>query len=624
MLKKSGITGLLLVFCLCGTLVASEIVQWTKIDGQWTKSVVDTDSDATAIAGDVPNHLFATGPSGTYYYYREGLQWMKMPVNDQHYRSIDTYRLYAAMATAIRSDGKNDRIAFVNNTWQTLTRPSGFSDYVQAAACRAMDFGTLCLRNNGRLNYMWADGGTDFVPANDEVAPYKVIYSVEHADAGSGGVHYFASSPGNTDYSWLGGWMDVSNKEYADFAWNDENIETSAYGLAAEARNEIDYLWFDGAAFHTTSVTAGGEDITDIASWSTTCIATDSTGAYAQYQSIADANVVWTSEFFTLEPYRQLTTSTYSGEPDGIELFALTYEPNTFTKAWNPRPNPNDPAGALANVVLEWNAGIGAVSHDVYFGSDAAAVAAADNASVEFMGNYPGTSYAVSGLIPGSVYYWRVDEIGADSSAVTGDVWPLIVSGREIIDNFETYSDPNVLQEIWEVVGDASISLESTIALDRHSMQIDYDHTGESHTTEVMLVPAQSDWTVKNAMSFSLYFRGLLTNEQESLSVVLESGNGSGVQNFVYNGNPASVSGTTWTEWAIDYKDITVDLNNITKLTVVIGNGTGTAAGTLYIDNIALYACRPGGLMTDLNGDCVVDLSDFAVMAAEWLEVRGF
>ena len=44
--------------------------------------------------------------------------------------------------------------------------------------------------------------------------------------------------------------------------------------------------------------------------------------------------------------------------------------------------------------------------------------------------------------------------------------------------------------------------------------------------------------------------------------------------------------------------------------------------GTVYIDDIRLYPCRPGALATDLNGDCVVDARDLALLANTWLNKK--
>ena len=95
---------------------------------------------------------------------------------------------------------------------------------------------------------------------------------------------------------------------------------------------------------------------------------------------------------------------------------------------------PSPPNGALHEdtwVNLSWRPGDFAVSHDVYIGDDFDDV----NNGVEgtFVGNQAGTFIVVGfpgfpypdGLIPGTTYYWRIDEVNDTdpNSPWKGDVW---------------------------------------------------------------------------------------------------------------------------------------------------------------------------------------------------------
>jgi Concanavalin A-like lectin/glucanases superfamily len=84
-------------------------------------------------------------------------------------------------------------------------------------------------------------------------------------------------------------------------------------------------------------------------------------------------------------------------------------------------------------VTLSWRAGDFAVSHDVYLGDNFDDVNTATHDSNSFRGNqtltyyvagFPGYAYP-DGLIPGTTYYWRIDEVNeADpNSPWKGDVW---------------------------------------------------------------------------------------------------------------------------------------------------------------------------------------------------------
>jgi len=98
------------------------------------------------------------------------------------------------------------------------------------------------------------------------------------------------------------------------------------------------------------------------------------------------------------------------------------------------RPAPAD--GALYAdiwVNLSWNPGDFAVSHDVYMGDNFDDVNDNDGTGATFRGNqaetfivagFPGFAYP-DGLVPGTTYYWRIDEVNdaEPNSPWKGDVW---------------------------------------------------------------------------------------------------------------------------------------------------------------------------------------------------------
>jgi hypothetical protein len=96
------------------------------------------------------------------------------------------------------------------------------------------------------------------------------------------------------------------------------------------------------------------------------------------------------------------------------------------------RPDPED--GAMLTdtwVSLNWRPGDFAVSHDVYFGENfddvnngSADTFRGNQASDFFVVGFPGMPYP-EGLVPGTTYYWRIDEVNeADpNSPWRGPVW---------------------------------------------------------------------------------------------------------------------------------------------------------------------------------------------------------
>ncbi len=84
-------------------------------------------------------------------------------------------------------------------------------------------------------------------------------------------------------------------------------------------------------------------------------------------------------------------------------------------------------------VTLIWQAGLTAVSHDVYFSDVLADVEAGTGDAARgnqtddsFIAGFPGFPYP-DGLVPGTTYYWRIDEVEADGTIHTGNVWSLMI-----------------------------------------------------------------------------------------------------------------------------------------------------------------------------------------------------
>ncbi|MBL7143410.1 MAG: hypothetical protein ISS76_04195, partial [Phycisphaerae bacterium] len=95
-------------------------------------------------------------------------------------------------------------------------------------------------------------------------------------------------------------------------------------------------------------------------------------------------------------------------------------------------PNPSD--GALHSdtwVSISWRAGDYAVSHDVYFGDNfddvnngAEGTFQGNQTDTNFVAGFPGFPYP-DGLIPGTTYYWRIDEVNdtEPNSPWKGKIW---------------------------------------------------------------------------------------------------------------------------------------------------------------------------------------------------------
>lgn len=78
---------------------------------------------------------------------------------------------------------------------------------------------------------------------------------------------------------------------------------------------------------------------------------------------------------------------------------------------------------ALPPTSLTWTAGIDAVQHDVYFGTNRTAVESANLLSAEYRGRVSPASFNPGALASETSYYWRIDSVDAGGAISPGRVW---------------------------------------------------------------------------------------------------------------------------------------------------------------------------------------------------------
>jgi len=282
--------------------------------------------------------------------------------------------------------------------------------------------------------------------------------------------------------------------------------------------------------------------------------------------------------------------------------------------AWKPNPEKGSTVDVdKAKLGVSWSAGDSATQHDVYFGTDKAAVAgatASDTTGV-YRGRKAATSYVPTEVLGWGTgpYYWRIDEVKADGTISTGAVWSFSVASYLIVEDFEAYNDldektagSNRIYLAWvdgygtttngAVVGNLNPPFAETRRAYVHSgsqaMPMAYDNNRKSSQATRTLTPGK-DWTRESVANLSLWFRGDAANAAEKLYVSI---NGKAP---VYNTNANAAQVTSYTEWVIPLSTFTgqgVSLNNVTSITIGSGTpGNTTVAGgtgTVYIDDIRL------------------------------------
>jgi hypothetical protein len=275
--------------------------------------------------------------------------------------------------------------------------------------------------------------------------------------------------------------------------------------------------------------------------------------------------------------------------------------------ARNPNPAPGSTPNISQATALTWSPGDNAAQHDVYLGTEKAAVADADASDTTgiYRGRQAAATYALAADIEwgGGPYYWRIDEFNTDSTIGRGWVWSFSVADYLTVDDFESYNDvdppdtaSNRIFDKWidgfgtttngALVGnDLPPYAEQTI-VHGGAQSIPYRFDNANKTSEATLTLVYPrDWTEEGVTKLSLWFRGDSGNSAERMFVAL--GNA-----VVYHDDPAVTQIGTWTEWVIDLSAFAgVDLTNVNSITIGLGTKGSPAAGgtgTMYFDDIRL------------------------------------
>jgi hypothetical protein len=286
--------------------------------------------------------------------------------------------------------------------------------------------------------------------------------------------------------------------------------------------------------------------------------------------------------------------------------------------AWHPVPENETLAPMNFADTPSWSAGDGVSQYDIYFGSDRAAVEAADASGTSgiYRGRQSSTSYALpDGVEPDSgPFYWRVDSVTIDGTIVTGRLWNFTVADYSLIDDFETYNDvpagepgSNLVYVAWVDGFDnpnangstmgyvTGVSMETdTVLSGSQSVPLQYNNATAGVSEVVRTFTPARDWTANDMQTLSLSFVGSGTNLPGQLYIKVN-----GVQ-VNYPGNQSNLALAGWQTWNIPLATINANPSNVTSMAVGI-QGAG-ATGTLILDNIRLYS-YPAETITPVQPD---------------------
>ena len=274
---------------------------------------------------------------------------------------------------------------------------------------------------------------------------------------------------------------------------------------------------------------------------------------------------------------------------------------------------PNPPNGAVdvrQTSILSWSPGETAISHDVYFGTDADAVKTADITSPEYKGsrNLDSESYDPGKLEWNTTYYWRIDEVEDGDTIQKGNLWSFTTADFLIVDDMELYNDLNPDEPgsnriffSWvdgfdnpavngSIVGytNPPFTEQNIVHGGRQSMPLFYDN-GVGISEATLTLTNLRDWTEDGAGVLTIWFRGKADNTTVPMYVAL---NGNAV---VTHDNTNATQFETWTEWRIDLQEFAaqgVNLTSVDSISIGFGdknNPQPGGSGLVFFDDIRLY-----------------------------------
>lgn len=238
---------------------------------------------------------------------------------------------------------------------------------------------------------------------------------------------------------------------------------------------------------------------------------------------------------------------------------------------------------------------------------------------------------------PSGLLGW-VQPVGADprtATAAATDVFGVgayLLAGSEVykfllaqdsnsIELFEPYADDAALQTVW-LDGDSNGTTAQVMLGDYgdNFMLLSYQNGRPPYRS-------QTDYTFTPAKNFangadylSMLVRGLGSNAPEVIYVRLEDN--AGAETVQVMTDSSAVQKPVWVELAFRLSDfVGIDLTQVKKLSIGLGMPNSSfpaGSGTIRIDNIRLARQRCVAIQEDFNGDCKIDLEDFAVLAGQW------
>jgi len=276
----------------------------------------------------------------------------------------------------------------------------------------------------------------------------------------------------------------------------------------------------------------------------------------------------------------------------------------------NARPV-NGAADVGINPILSWTASDSAASHQLYFGTDKAAVRNASAGAPEDKGSISlgDESYDPGLLEANATYYWRVDEVDAQGNTSIGPLWSFTTGSFLLVDDFEGYTDDDAAgKAIWQTWVDGfgipdngaqvgylmpPYAEQTIVHSGAQSMPLLYvNEAGVTNSEAVKTLAAPRDWTQAGVTALTVWFVGNAANAADPMYVAIA--NSSGAPAVVAHEDLTASQVNDWTQLTIPlqaFADQGINLGNVDKIMIGLGSKGGAAvggSGTVFIDDIRL------------------------------------
>jgi hypothetical protein len=278
--------------------------------------------------------------------------------------------------------------------------------------------------------------------------------------------------------------------------------------------------------------------------------------------------------------------------------------------AWQPQPS-DDAAEVTTNQGLIWSGGAGAVSHDVYFGTNKAEIAAGTGDT--FQGNQIETSFDPGKLLSGVTYYWRIDEKTADGTTIPGPIWSFTTAESVVVDDFESYNDinpgepgSNRILDVWKdgygtttngaLVGNdfPPYAEQNIVHGGNQAMPLFYDNTNTDYSEAVRTFNGDPwDFTENGLVGLTLWYKG----QPEFVGGLSFD---AALQTYTMTGSGSDIGGA-WDEFHYAFKQLTGNGSITVKVESLTDTNSWARAGIMIRESLepdslyAMTAVTPSG-----------------------------